>query len=71
MNDKEFLNTEDLWPCWPYLPVKKSMLNVGIVMANNKTKVFLTNLFDRDFENCETKEYSSIDELIADGWVVD
>jgi hypothetical protein len=64
------------WPQWPVLPVKQfgsGFPECGVMVESDgiQPKVYLTNLFALDLANAEVKEYEDIDELLADGWVVD
>lgn len=74
--DKEFIETgESDWPCYPILPIKRKKDNMpmgveeGIICSGNKTLVVLTNIFIIN-PNAETIKYGSVDEMLADGWMV-
>lgn len=64
---------------WPHLvlPLKKPGAGGGWpefgVMLAKDTNVYLCNMFDlpRDMSSCPKKEYTSLEEVVADGWVID
>lgn len=65
------------WPCEFALPVKKPPLTrgygdyeFGCIVPTEKTVVLKTDLWDFD-PFAERIEYNSVEELIADGWMVD
>lgn len=79
-DDVEMINTEELWPHWPVLPVKKrtngpDSPECGVIASGNLTTVRMLNIFmgwtKEQFDNAKTYEYASVEELVADGWVVD
>lgn len=74
------------WYRWPILPVKKLVENgerpeFGFLLAIGKPIIYLKNMYDlKDLgittikeimEKVESKEYSSFDSIIDDGWIVD
>lgn len=69
------------WPCWPFLPLKRGNnelkdKNLGVLVSGYGPKVFHQYLFDlpstiEKLESSPNTEYSSFEELLADGWVVD
>lgn len=71
---------EDRWPNWPILPLKRGIdnkTNVGCLVARTDGKplrVVLENMFGNlsaavaEDQYCE---YATVDDLLADGWVVD
>ena len=72
----EFMRDPNEWPTWPVLPVKRrGSMDVGLMLEGQGNKaapiVYLTNLFIRDFENCEQKKYEDLEGVVDDGWVVD
>lgn len=79
-NDKAMMQNPNLWPSWPYLPVKNRrnpMSNHGTgALAETsfpiKPTIYFMNIFiPQALSKVEKKDYNSFDELIADGWAVD
>lgn len=74
-NDLEFMQDENRWPCWPYLPMKNhSDLNnrrYACLLADNGPKLFLGNMFQGIDENTKTEEFPSYEAILAAGWVID
>lgn len=76
--DREMiLNGEDQWPCWPLLPVKNTIRKdetgfpeLGVIVAGKPLAVRLSCLFDFN-PDAPAKQYASIEDLLADGWIVD
>lgn len=83
MTDKEMMLNPTAWPGWPYLAVKRdknNYLECGFMIAvkGYETTVFLMNIWDfctqkerPKFEDIPHANYKNIDELMADGWIVD
>ena len=83
--DRKMMADPRTWPSWPMLPVKRAKdhdLEPGFMVAiqGKLTTVFLVNpwaiwagerKFKEVLKNGPKKEYKSLDELLADGWVVD
>lgn len=79
----EMINDEDRWPCWPALPVKNNQIEevgdihpiCGLIFSGNLTTVVKLNLFmgftEELYNKAKKWKYNSVEELIADGWVVD
>lgn len=78
-DDKEMILSEGLWPNWPLLPVKRpsdDFYECGLIWAGDVTTVVIANLFQlpltpEQVGSVRTYEYGSVDDLLADGWVVD
>lgn len=82
---KKYLRDPGLWPHWPILPMKKDLRQSdgehGVVVYNgskrSSLRVYKADMFafsECDAEqvsNLPTEDFSSIDELIAAGWLVD
>ena len=71
---------ENRWPCWPLLPVKRyqvdaSDLEIAVVLARSSSrepfKVQHRLMFDKVTPQTKVTTYTTLDELFADGWVVD
>lgn len=78
-NHLEFLRRHELWPQWPYCPVKRYVAGetwpvCGLVPAGGAQVVEL-NLFiswtSKEWNEAVQHSYASLEELVADGWVVD
>lgn len=83
-DNKKMMMDPDSWPCWPYLPVKRKNYslkdkNLGLLTADGgkeEKTIYHVYLFAlpktlQEFLNSPTTVYPNIDELLADGWVVD
>lgn len=76
MRDKEFLE-KGLSPYYPFSCVKKyidDQVVCGVVL-HGETTVYCVNLFSlkngKNFKNCKQQKYETLDQLLADGWMVD
>lgn len=80
-SDRDFI-LEGKYPYFPFLPVKRykdgqRMPEVGFIFYGEFNKVYLMNLFrfweekEVTLESLPTVRYDTVDELLADGWVVD
>lgn len=81
-DDAKFLNNPNEWPCWPVCPVKRyeptddGLPNCGIVIGGRPI-VYETNMFmlpemtPENLEQMKKHKYDSMEELVADGWLVD
>ena len=73
-DDKAMMLSPDKWPRWPVLPLKRST-NRGFpetgFITEGKWIVYLTNLWEPNFSDCEKIGYADVDGLLSDGWVVD
>ena len=86
-DDLEMLQTPDLWPNWPALPMRRykpdqtvGFPEVGVVldMEGLQNMVVKINLFYLNALNgaerirdAEKYRYESLEALLADGWIVD
>lgn len=75
--DKEMILNPDSWPSWPFLPVKSTTKKelsgwplLGTILSYDVTKVKLVNMYDYS-KNADIISYDSVDDLLADGWVID
>lgn len=77
--DLQFIKSIDRWPRWPWLPVKTSSFQLGVLHADHvedgKPRVYHATLFTLDgyFPGPEMKftEYETIEDLLNAGWMVD
>lgn len=68
------MSTPAEWPAFPLLPVKRHVggeLQVGTMIAHDGARVFLSNVHLPLTATAERIEYTSLDALLDDGWVVD
>lgn len=81
------INDQARWPLWPFLPVKKpkdhGWPDLGCVISNGINVGVLPVIFNFSVDNIPTihnkeelrkyilAEYTTVDEMVADGWVVD
>lgn len=81
--DFDWLSDPKNWLHWPICPVKrftnpKDMPECGLVWAGELTHVYIQNLclmvsgaVEPQFKDCKKYEYESLQEMLADGWMVD
>ena len=81
-NELEFIKRDHLWPHGLLLPVDRPKkgeplnLELGIVFFMDKTTVILDNIFFYNIRTMEEKlnlekiKYSSIEDLLVDGWKI-
>jgi hypothetical protein len=78
--DKQMIQNPDLWPRWPWLPVKKSAqtLLTGLLCCSEehlegKMIIYHAYLYKmpETMEGVPTTEYPNVDAMLADGWVID
>jgi hypothetical protein len=69
----EFHTDEGKWPSWPVLPLKNVINNkLGILYSGHGLTVFECNMFQiKDLSAVPFQKFTTIDELIAEGWRVD
>lgn len=82
-DDVKMINSPDMWPLWPVLPMKNRTLKsetepwgrLGLVFANNLNKVYLMSLdefhADTDLSVIPNIEYASAEAMVGAGWLVD
>lgn len=83
-DDVEIIRNPQLWPMWPYLPLKRPTIagfpecRLAVATAEPMTvvRIYKANLFNlpptkEEFENTFDKEYESPEEVVWDGWQVD
>ena len=84
-DDRDMILHPVLWPKWPYLPVKRHLyteggeykeLECGVIFLNTKFNIYLVNLFmlpktEEEFRETKHYEYTNVDDLLADKWIVD
>jgi hypothetical protein len=72
---REYLADDDLWPNWPYFPMKNRQTGtLGFVSADNPLRVFLANYFESILTKRmpdNSQEFPSVDALLDAGWVGD
>jgi len=85
LDDRGMILHPDLWPKWPYLPLKRTIydeegnwkdLECGVIFENTKFNIYLVNLFmlpktEEEFRATKHYSYNNVDDLIADKWIVD
>lgn len=73
------------WPCWPFLPIKRSMSfggpqcgvirDIGPLMQGVKVESVIYSYYiysDKPFDPSKViARYDSIEAMVDDGWVVD
>ena len=75
----EFMSNPTEWPCFPILPIKNlgrrqasGFPELGFILADETPiQVHKPTLFGETEEAGAQKTYQSLDELVADGWIVD
>ena len=73
--DIKMMNTPDDWPAWPFLPLKRYIEShkspeCAILLAGHGPKVVKCNMWSYD-PKAETIEYTSFQELVDAGWIID
>jgi hypothetical protein len=68
-DDLGMMKRADLWPTWPHLPVKRPRWETGVLIENGATKIAIPTVYQRDGKILA--KYDSLEQLVADGWVVD
>lgn len=82
---KQMMSHPDQWPVWPVLPVKRykqpgvfPVLGILLAVKSMQHTVFEVNMFEAvDLKSLVTDPavtkhvYKGVDEILADGWVVD
>jgi hypothetical protein len=78
--DREMMQSPDEWPHWPYLPLKRGVLNVnrehGLLIdhASYRTSVFLIGLFSVGkvpIGAVPRSIYESVEAIQRAGWRID
>lgn len=65
------------WPRWPVLPMKRKRggnVEFGVVIAGSRRIVYLCSIFNTkgiSDGTAEKVEYEAVEEMLADGWIVD
>ena len=81
-NDLVGINDDNYWPHWPFLPIKRKGKNnnfgyeFALLHTSNKSKAIFGNIFrlpktTEEFEKLPSIIYDSVEEMLADGWIVD
>ena len=66
-----FMQDEDEWPHWPYLPVK-NYPKVGLLVGGQGPTVYLKNMYDQEsLQDVEKIEYADFEACFDAGWRVD
>lgn len=80
MKDLQMIENPDNWPAWPYLPMKRYVegkgLQTRLLWLGRPNTLFEANLFHlpktkEEFLLLPHQEYSSPEEILQEGWVVD
>ena len=80
LKNKQMILDSSKWLYRPLLPVKRTVKGfeeLGVIWAVGKRSiVYIGNLFTlpnkvKEFANLSKYEYENVDQLLADGWVVD
>lgn len=80
-DDLEMINSPDLWPCWPLLPLKNPKMDdpnmpgtsaPGVIIYTNPTRVILGCMFLMNFtDDTPSIQYESVQAMLDAGWIVD
>jgi hypothetical protein len=85
ISDKEFICDPSRWPQWPFLPMKRTLKDSSWpecgFLFEGKWIIYLYNIFKlstlsseeakKALMECTKYEYSDVDALLADGWIID
>lgn len=85
--DLDMMRNPDSWPCWPFLPLKRwvnqrlshGFLAVAVTDPRQSTepdaKVFNSSIYmvrpDTPLSTLDCHDYGTLEQVRADGWVVD
>ena len=76
--DKAMILDESRWPIWPVLPMKHRTRRepggftvTGIMTTGEPTKILVGTLGITDWKTAPVEEFATVDELLANGWIVD
>lgn len=77
--DLHMLNHPDIWPAFPFLPVKRYVegrLDCRVIWAGTPLKVVEASLFalpgtEEEFTTLPHIDYASTEAIVSDGWTVD
>ena len=76
--DKDLILSSINWVQWPLLPlINRTENKCGFIVdcKENRFRVYLANIFELDgktsFDKLPFEDFSSADEILAGGWVVD
>jgi len=77
VSEKERILNQDAWPLWPRLPMKRrkktGLPDLGFILADDlygPIKLYKGPVFAAP-QSLRTQEFSSLDALLAAGWVGD
>jgi hypothetical protein len=79
--DLTMMKSATQWPSWPILPIKKTGKNIpdaegtGILIADHGPVIFFINMYaidnTTDFNTIKKERFSSFEEIVRAGWIVD
>lgn len=76
--DLRFLQDPNLWPAWPFLPLKRYNATGGwpefgyvVAVKGQLTSIRKGNMFGAKSDDPVTWVYETPEALLADGWEVD
>lgn len=79
LKDQAFISDPDKWPNWPVLPLKRPIgyeFNCGALIGGRGLRVFEVNIWNlpktqKEWDAVKDITYTTIDELLDAGWIVD
>jgi hypothetical protein len=83
IEDARFIRRTLDWPAYPFLPMRRKQEKVrpdtGVLVDSKGNTVYLINMFGlkehfdsgKSLTDIQKIEYQSVEELLADGWMVD
>lgn len=79
-DDLEMINSPELWPLWPILAMKRyhkdkpgEFPETGVIFDGEPTTVLVGCIGLTEFTHpeCEKVTYRTVEDLLADRWIVD
>lgn len=81
MDDREAFENPALWPMYPFLPIRRrgkpgAFPECRVISADKPLRVVEAGLYalpktKAEFDALPFKDYETLNELLADGWIVD
>ena len=74
-DDRGMILNPNEWPNF-VLPVKRyrkdqNQSELGVIVEGKLTTVYLTSMYNTNILGADKKTYANVDDLLADGWIVD
>jgi len=70
MDDLGMMRRADLWPRWPFLPVKRSPWDTGALLEDGESNIAAPIVYD-PIVGTVLHRYESLEALVAARWSID